>query len=300
MNLPLHDFLEHLSLDKQYSSKTIESYKNDIDKFMKYISSQGSLLDDVDDLIIRNFLTDELNSGISKRSCKRRISALRHFYSYLKEKDIIQENPFFALETMKIEKTLPHPLYKEQIELLLAKNKERSDELKDRDQAILELFYYTGIRVSELVNLDIQNINFNRRVVLVKGKGNKERLVPFTKECYETLSVYIKDSRIKLLNKSLIPSPSLFLNSNGERLTPRGVEFILDSIEKKVGLELGLHPHLLRHSFATHLLENGLDIRIIQELLGHESINATQVYTHVSEENIKKEYSDWFPRAHKK
>jgi integrase/recombinase XerC len=257
-------------------------------------------MDQVDVLVIRNFLTEELNAKISKRSCKRRLVALKHFYDFMVQKKYVVNNPFTQIESPKLDKKLPHPLYKEQIENIFEANRNRKDELQIRDQAILEFLYYTGVRVSELVGLNVQDIDATRRVARVVGKGDKERLVPFTKECYKTLEKYIKNLRPQLLKKSKEPTPALFLNKNGERLTTRGIEFLLDKIEKETGNYVGLHPHVLRHSFATHLLENGLDIGFIQELLGHESINATQVYAHVTEEAMKKEYSEWFPRAHKK
>ena len=300
MNIQTKEYLEHLKYERNYSDRTIESYKNDIEKFFKFLASQGCLMDEVDSLIIRNFLTDEINSGISKRSCKRRLCALKHFYDFMFSKGYVKRNPFEDVKTPKLEKKYPHPLYPEQIEKIFQANRERTDSLQLRDQAILEFLYYTGCRVSEMVNLNVQDLDFNRRVARVLGKGNKERLVPFTDECAKTLNAYIKKKRPELLGKSLIPSAALFLNNSGERLTPRGVEYILDEVEKKTMNYVGLHPHLLRHSFATHLLENGLEISFIQELLGHESINATQVYAHVTEKAMKDEYDQWFPRAHKK
>ena len=169
-----------------------------------------------------------------------------------------------------------------------------------RDQAILEVLYFCGIRAAELVNIDVQSVNLPKRFIRVFGKGSKERLVPFSVECKTILEKYMKEDRPKLLEKSQMPTPALFMNNKGQRLTTRGLEYILDKIEEKTGLFVGLHPHILRHSFATHLLENGADLRVIQELLGHESINATQVYTHVTEEAMKDAYFNAFPRAHKK
>ncbi len=300
MNLYIRKFQEHLKLDLNYSLKTIDSYTRDIEKFFLFISNEGLKVEEVDILVVRNFLTVELNNGVSKRSCRRRIAALKHFYSYLSELSLIKINPFVQINNLKLEKRYPHPLYKEQIEQIFLLNKERKDALILRDQAIIELLYYTGIRVSELVNLDVQDINMNDRIALVHGKGNKDRFVPFTAECLKTLSLYLKELRPILFKKSLDLCPALFLNTKGERLTYRGVEFILKNIEQKTGQFVGLHPHLLRHSFATHLLENGLDIAFIQELLGHKSINATQVYTHVTEEAMKEEYDKIFPRAKKK
>lgn len=300
MNVLTKRFLEHLKFERNYSDKTIDSYRRDIDKFFNFLADQGCLMNQVDVLIIRNFLTDELNNGISKRSCKRRVCALKHFYEFMVINQLVSTNPFENVKSPKLEKTFPHPLYPEQIKQIFKTNKERGDSLMLRDEAIIEFLYYTGCRVSEMVFLNIQDVDLNHRSARVIGKGNKERLVPFTPECGRTLSLYIKNIRPELLAKSLIPCQALFLNNQGERLTTRGVEYILDEIEKKTSTFVGLHPHLLRHSLATHLLENGLEISFIQELLGHESINATQVYAHVTEKAMKEEYYQWFPRAHKK
>ena len=251
-------------------------------------------------IVIRNFLTDELNNGISKRSCKRRLSTLKYFYEFLVKKGYTKDNPFMFVSSPKTDKRFPKVLYEDQISDILKANKERTDELALRDQTILELLYYTGMRASELVSLDVQSINMRNRFVRVFGKGSKERLVPFTEDCQKTLDKYLRESRPVLQSKSLKTTPALILNNQGERLTSRGLEYILDKIEEKTGNFVGLHPHILRHSFATHLLNNGADLRVIQELLGHTSLNATQIYTHVSEEAMKITYEQYFPRANKK
>ena len=300
MNKPQKEFLTHLELDKNYSPQTVDSYSRDIDKFFKFLNQEGILMDEVDLAVIRNFLTTELESGVSKRSCKRRLCALRNFYQYLVDRGYVKENCFIYISSPKTDKKFPQTLYREQIEEIFSLNASRTDFLAKRDQAIIYMLYYTGIRASELVNLEMQDVDLRRRIIRVFGKGSKERLVPFTNECREIFEGYIKDIRPILLNKALLKTAYFFLNNQGEQLTTRGLEYILDSIEKKTGSFVGLHPHILRHSFATHLLEGGADLRVIQELLGHESLNATQVYTHVSEEAMKEVYSSSFPRAHKK
>lgn len=300
MNKPEQEFLDHLLHVRNYSPKTVNSYQEDIDLFCEYIFNEGTLMEDVDIISIRNFLTEELARGVSKRSCKRRLSSLRHFYKYMVNVGYLKDNPFIFVDAPKTETKYPHALYKEQIQEIFKRNEERTDTLKNRDQAILYLLYYSGMRAAELVGLDVQSVSIKERVVRVLGKGNKERIIPFTGECQKVVKAYIDKERKDLLKKSKELTPALFLNANGERLTTRGLEYILDSIEEKTGLYVGLHPHVLRHSFATHLLENGADLRVIQELLGHESINATQVYTHVTEEAMKETYQNVFPRAKKK
>ena len=300
MNKPEQEFLDHLLTVRNYSPKTVASYQEDIDLFCEYIFKEGTLMEDVDIISIRNFLTEELARGVSKRSCKRRLSSLRHFYKYMVNVGYINNNPFIFVDAPKTETKYPHTLYKEQIQEMFKRNLERTDALKNRDQAILYLLYYSGMRAAELVSLDVQSISLKEQVVRVLGKGNKERIIPFTSDCQKVVKAYIDNERKELLRKSKELTPALFLNAKGERLTTRGLEYILDSIEEKTGLFVGLHPHILRHSFATHLLENGADLRVIQELLGHESINATQVYTHVTEEAMKETYENAFPRAKKK
>ena len=313
MNKPEQEFLDHLLNARKYSEKTVNSYQEDIDLFCDFIFKEGVLMEEVDLICIRNFLTEELNRGVSKRSCKRRLSSLKHFYKYMVNVGYIKDNPFIFISAPKTETKYPHALYKEQILEMFKRNEERTDELKDRDQAILYLLYYSGIRAQELVTLNLQSVSMRERSMRVLGKGNKERIVPFSIDCQKVLKRYIDGYRqtllIKYLNnqKKKLPSERddslfspLFFNAKGERLTTRGLEYILDAIEEKIGLYVGLHPHILRHSFATHLLENGADLRIIQELLGHESINATQVYTHVTEEAMKETYLNTFPRAKKK
>ena len=301
MNKPEQEFLDHLLNVRNYSKKTVESYQEDIDIFCDYLFQEGILLEDVDLPCIRNFLTNELNRGVSKRSCKRRLCALKHFYKYMVNVGYLEDNPFLFITSPKTDKKYPHYLYHEQIEQLFEKNKERTDPLKNRDQAILYLLYYAGIRASELVNLTVQSVSIKERFVRVLGKGNKERIVPFTPDCQAVLKHYIdKERPILLMKKPRNLTSALFLNARGNQLTTRGLEYILDAIEEKIGLYVGLHPHILRHSFATHLLENGADLRVIQELLGHESINATQVYTHVTEEAMKETYLATHPRAKKK
>ena len=299
MNKATIDFLKHLEIERNYSQRTITSYSKDIDKFFKFLAKEDILMDDVDIIVIRNFLTDELNSGVGKRSCKRRISSLRHFYKYLLSEKIVDDNPFLYVNTLKTEKKYPRALYKEQVKEILLENSKRGDELAIRDQAILSMLYYTGMRAFELVSLELQSVYLRERMVRIIGKGDKERIVPFSMECKKDLERYLNGLRNELVGRASRKTSYLFLNNRGEPLTTRGLEYILDSIEEKTGTFVGLHPHILRHSFATHLLENGADLRTIQELLGHASINATQVYTHVTEEAMQKEYLSSHPRARK-
>lgn len=300
MNKPTRLFLDYLKVERNYSDRTIEAYSEDIAIYFDFLLKEGVLFDDADLIVIRNFLSEQLESGNSKKTCKRRLSALRHFYTYLLKNKMVKDNPFLYLDSPKVETKYPKALYKDELEKLFLLNDQREDELAPRDQAILKILYYSGLRASELIGIEMHMINLNSRIVRVIGKGNKERIVPFSEDCKKSLEKYITNLRPKLLVKSKIPTASLFLNNNGNKLTLRGLEYILDQIEKKVGDYVGLHPHLLRHTFASHLLENGADLRVIQELLGHESLNSTQIYTHVNEKMMSETYQSAHPRAKKK
>lgn len=310
MNKSEQEFLEYLKHDLQYSDNTIIAYKQDIDIFLDFLFLNGYDYTDIDKLVIRNFMQSRMNYVNSRgnkeneRTLRRRICSLRKFYKYMFKRNIVSSNPFLMIRQPKMHKKMPDVLYESQIEQLLFENSKRTDKLKDRDQAILELMYSSGMRCSEVVNLKTIDIDFSSRVLRIFGKGKKERIVPFSETAKISLINYIKNFRKLLLEECPIEERTnyVFLNSKGKKITTRGLEYIINSIVKKTGLTLGfdLHPHTLRHTFATHLLEGGADLRLIQELLGHESINTTQIYTHVSKEALKKQYNEYFPKGKKK
>ena len=254
MNRQTADFLNYLRYERNYSSQTIISYSRDIDKFFRFLSEEGLDMEEVDQIVIRNFLTDELNSGVSKRSCKRRLCALRHFYKYMVRREMVKDNPFVFVSSPKTEKTLPKFLYKDQVREILDENKKRDDLLAYRDQAILSTLYYSGIRASELVSLELQSVSLPRRTLRVLGKGNKERIVPISEECKKDIETYMKTTRMELASRNKEGTKVLFLNDHGNKLTTRGLEYILDQIEQKTGSFVGLHPHILRHSFILQFL----------------------------------------------
>ena len=218
----IEKFLEHLKLDLNYSEQTIKSYQQDIESFKNYLNSKGTDIEEANPQLIRMYLSKEMKDGKTKVTCCRRIAGLRHFYEFLVRSNFIRENPFLFVGAPKKEIRYPEALYLEQVESLFAKNKERTDDLKYRDQAIIELLYATGVRVSELVNIKMNAVDFRNRTIRVFGKGRKERMVMFSKSCQKTLAEYIRSNPLK---KS---RDYLFTNAKGEQLTTRGVEYILD------------------------------------------------------------------------
>ena len=297
----IQEYLTYLKVQKGYSPYTIISYQKDINSFMNFIHKEEVSLFHADIDIIRKYLEEERKRGISKVTLKRRLVSLRGLYQRMLDKKLIHTNVFINVATPKAEKKLPHFLYQEEIDLLFSENKKRTDKLKDRDQAILEILFDTGMRVSELCSLKMIDLNLNRRHIRVLGKGRKERIVTFTISSQKALDTYIKGLRNELLlnRKKDTIETHLFLNEYGEPLTSRGVEYILTSIEKKLGLGLSLHPHKFRHSFATAMLNNGNNLLDIQHLLGHESLGTTQIYTHISSKKMHDDYFNYFPRSRK-
>ncbi len=298
MNSAERGFLDYLEKERHYTKDTIRSYQNDLDKWFDFLLREDYEFDEVTPKLIRNFLSIEMEeNGVSHRSCRRRLSCYTSFYTYLQENKLVEDNPFLLIEGPKMDKKYPAVLTREQIDELFKANGERTDTLMLRDQCILKMLYYMGLRASELVSLEIQSIDFRSRTARIFGKGQKERIVPFSEDCLEAMQNYRNELRPQLMGQKF--TSVFILNDNGEPMTVRGLEYVIDSIEDKCGLYYGLHPHTLRHSFATHLLENGADLRVIQELLGHSSINATQVYTHVSDKEMKQTYNMYHPTAHK-
>lgn len=299
MNRPLAEFLRYLEHERKYSSHTVTSYEKDVDDFQSFIFKDEIELEDVDKYVIREYMMF-LSKTVSKRSIKRKLSALRHYYKFLVNNNYVKLNPFLVIHSPKVKNNYPTALYLKEIELLFSENEKRTDPLKVRDQAILELLYSSGMRVSEICAVNIQDIDMNSRVIRVFGKGKKERLVPYSEICKKCIIEYSRGLRRELMEKNKTKTNALFLNFRGNRLTTRGFEYILKQITVKTGLDFDLHPHTLRHTFATHLLEGGADLRTIQELLGHESISTTQVYTHITTEAMVAQYKAFHPRSRKK
>ncbi len=301
MNKALHEFLLYLQYEKLYSPRTIASYRIDVSIFHEFLAKHNILFDDVSVQNIRDFLEEQILSGLSKATLRRRVVALRRYYSFLVGAKYTSINPFVFVDAPKASIRYPKILSQDQVEDLLNEEKFVKYYLSERDEAIIFTLATTGIRVSELTNLKLQDIDFENRILHIFGKGNKERLVPFSKKCRDRLEYYIKEFRPLLSSKDKAPpTNTVFLSYRGKPLDSRSVEFILKKYENKTHHYFDLHPHKLRHSFATALLERGADLRLIQDLLGHESINTTQIYTHVSQKTITQQYRTFHPRAKKK
>ena len=294
----IEEFSNYLLANRNFSKLTNKAYLQDLTSYFNFLKENKIDFKKVTIEEARAYLLELNTKGLKNSSIKQNIAALKHFYKFLYSNNYINEDVFEFISSPKIGLRLPDFLTDKEIKQLFNANKERTDELVNRDQAIIELLFSSGLRASELVNLKLKDVDFANRILIILGKGNKERVVPFTISCQNVLKKYIKTTRQNLINKIANKNNEyLFLNNKGSKLTTRGLEFILKSIEKKSGCYMNLHPHKLRHSFATKLLSNGADLRMIQELLGHESIGTTQIYTHVTFNEMQKTYNEAFPRA---
>lgn len=292
----INNYLDHLKFERNYSDYTINNYKNDILEFFEYLKSQNIYYKNLEYSDLRfylMYLKDE--KADSNSSIDRKLSSLRGFYKYLVSNGIVSNNFFLLVNGLKKEKKLPRYFEYNELEELFKVPDIRTP-LGQRDRVILELLYATGIRVGELINIKLSDINFSERQIIILGKGNKERIVTYGEYCEEILQMYLEDGYKKL---NVSNSSYLFLNKLGGPITERGVRYVLDQIIKKTSLAKSISPHVLRHSFATHLLNSGCDLLTVQKLLGHASISATQIYTHVSTDRLKEVYYKSFPRAKK-
>ncbi|UFU01366.1 tyrosine recombinase XerC [Radiobacillus kanasensis] len=292
-------FVEYLQIEKNASPYTVEYYSYDLQSFFDFLQREHiSDLNEVDYQNVRFFLTTLYDQQLSRRSVSRKISSIRSFYKFLEREKVVSENPFLAIHLPKMDQPVPSFFYKEELEKLFQVS-DTSTPLGQRNQAILEVMYATGIRVSECVGLKIDDIDFFLGTMLIRGKGKKERYLPFGRFAEEALQTYIDNGR-NSLRKNQPDSGEVFLNARGRALTTRGVRLILDKLVKKAALTVDIHPHKLRHTFATHMLNEGADLRVVQELLGHENLSSTQVYTHVSKDHLRNIYMNSHPRANRK
>ncbi len=292
----IEEFLKYLSIEKKYSNKTIENYSIDLEQFTNYLKSINIFnIKDVSYEILRKYLEYLYNNKYSNKTICRHISSIKSYYKFLINKGYLKDNPSELLNSPKMEFRLPNYLNIIDLEKILS-IPNRETKIGKRDILILEMFYSTGIRLSELVNIRISDIDKSNRQIKVLGKGSKERIVFFSIKCLEYLDDYLNNSRIFLLKEN---NDYLFLNNKGKKLSTSGVEYIIRQILLKSDLSVHLTPHTLRHTFATHMLDEGADLMTVKELLGHENISTTGIYTHVSNEHLRKAYLNSHPRARK-
>jgi integrase/recombinase XerC len=296
MNISLKLFLEYLQIERNYSQYTIESYQHDIQEFFIFMTEQDiGRVENVSYFDIRIFLTKLYEKKLARKSVARKISSLRSFYKFLLREKWIKDNPFTLVSIPKMEKRLPDFFYSNEMKQLFEACETKTP-LGLRNLALLDLLYATGIRVGECSQLKLKDLDFYLSTILVHGKGNKDRYIPFGGFAHDSLENYIQNGR-KLLMKNHETHDFLFVNFRGGPLTSRGIRIALNKIIEGSALNGKIHPHMIRHSFATHLLENGADMRTVQELLGHSFLSSTQVYTHVTNEYLRKSYMTHHPRA---
>lgn len=295
MDEELDRFMDYLAVEKGLSSNTLVAYSYDLQDLARFAQSQGvmSWREIIAEHILRYL--QSIDDGLSHRSKARRLAAMRSFFKYLEMRRKIDGNPAAGVRFPKFHVSLPHVLTSSQVENLLAGPNPKTAP-GQRDRAMLELLYASGLRVSELVNLQLPQVFLDPGYLIVRGKGDKERLVPMGEWAAEAVGAYLIDGRVKLLGKRAVPL-EVFLNSRGGKLTRQGIWKIIKNHAKAVGIEQNITPHMLRHSFATHLLENGADLRSLQTMLGHADISTTQIYTHVARTRLKEIHSKYHPRS---
>ena len=290
----IHEYIEYLLIEKHLSNNTIEAYERDLNKFLVYNNNID--IREITENTIYQYLS-YLHDSLSKKSIKRHITSLKKFYLFLQKENMIKENIMGRIDTIKTEKSLPIVLTKEEINQLLTSIKV-VDAKSSRNRCMLELLYSSGLRISELTHLTLSDIHIQEKLLRCIGKGNKERIVPMNDMVCLYLKDYISNYRDELLHGK--SSKFLFINQKGNVMSRDNFYHILEKICKNAGLKKHISPHSIRHTFATHLLENEADLRSIQEMLGHSDISTTTIYTHVSQEKIIKDYKEKHPRMIKR
>ncbi len=287
----LKNFIEHLVAEKRFSDHTVKSYITDLKQFFDFLKNEFEITNHISEVqfqLVRAWIASMLEQGLNPRSVNRKISTLRSYYKFLIREGKISENPMLKVIAPKLSKRLPVFIEEDQIEYLLDKIDFEEGFIGRRNKLIIELFYVTGIRLSELINIKKDDIDFYNRVIKILGKRNKERLIPLSSNIIKDLKNFISNNTI---------TDFLFTNDNGNKLYPRLVYRVVHRYIGKISSVSKKSPHILRHTFATHMLNNGADINAIKNLLGHANLSATQVYTHNSIERLKKVYKQAHPRA---
>ena len=287
----IDEFSRYLLIDKGYSNNTIESYRRDLEKFLKFFNNCD--ISNIDINRLKEYVKYLNENNLNEKSIARNISCLKSYYKFLNIEKIISDNPISGVYMPKVRKNLPNVLSENDIDKLLDIN--LVDNYSYRNKAMIELMYSSGLRVSELVNLKLEDIDLIDDIVRIFGKGSKERIIPIGELAHDYLNKYIYEYRKYMLKNK--PCEYLFLNNHGNKMTRQGFFKILKNIAKEKGIKCEISPHTLRHSFASHLLKHGADLRTIQELLGHSDVTTTQVYTHISNEQLRENYKDFHPHG---
>jgi integrase/recombinase XerD len=296
MNIFLKEYLGYLKLEKNLSDNTISSYKNDLSSFFQFLEDENiSDPSDIKSSVIVDFFKELEKFGLTSSSSARYFSSLKGFLNYLLSSNYITNNPIEKVSAPKLGKNLPVVLSVSEIEQILSVPDTEAT-LGIRDKTILEVLYACGLRISELIFLKLSDLFLNEEMIRVFGKGSKERIVPIGSSAINWIQIYMAKSR-PLLQKKMKSENHLFLNSRGSKLSRMGVWKIVDRYVREAGIEKPVHPHTFRHSFATHLIEGGADLRSVQEMLGHADISTTQIYTHIDREFIKQVHKQFHPRG---
>ena len=285
----LRSFLDSLYIEKGLSKNTVSSYKNDISSFSSWCDKEQLDRLKITDLNLNNYISNLFSIGLKSSSINRKISSIKHFYLFLLKKKVITNSPVDEITTPKQEKYLPTSMSEDEVESLLGSPKS-SIKIERRDKAMIEILYATGMRISELVNLKLTDIDFNRSVLKVFGKGSKERLVPYGEKAAEALRIYLED-------RKKLDSKDVFLSNRGTRITRGAFWQRIKIYIKRENLKLSISPHTLRHAFATHLLNRGADLRSVQILLGHSDLSTTQIYTHIAKKRLGEILKKHHPRG---
>lgn len=288
-------YRNYLEVEKNASRYTVRNYTTDLTDFFVFLRSRGTLsLRDIDRNVLRDYLADLMERGFVKRSIARKLSAVRSLFRYLIREELVQTNPVKNTTSPRLDRRLPEFLTADEMARII-ESPDISNPFGQRDRALLELLYASGLRVSELVGLNVENVDMDTREIRVWGKGSKERITLMGEPALKALQAYLTEGRQSLSGKKA--TNALFINRYGTRLTERSVQELLDKYAQAVGIAKKIHPHMVRHTFATHLLDGGADLRVVQELLGHASLSSTQIYTHVSKSQARKVYMSSHPLA---
>lgn len=293
MEKEINKFIEYLKYQRNYSDFTCNNYKKDLNEYNSFVLSNKINYKNMDYNDAKEYVIYLNKKNDAKSTISRKLSSLRTFYKYLVLNNKVESNPFLLVSSPKKEKRIPKFInYNNMEEILNVPNIKTKE--GQRERVILEVLYASGVRVSELVNIKLKDIDFSNKNILIFGKGSKERLVSFGDYALEYINLYLKEGRNLLLDG--VKSDYLIVGKKSEKLTTRRVEQIIDDIIKRTSIKLNITPHMFRHTFATHLLDNGCDLLVVQELLGHASLSSTEIYTHVSNEHLRKVYLKCHPR----